>query len=79
MALNKCLPTTSMKMFSLCSLILLMFSPSVFGFFLGVWGFFQKALVKRYASERNGVNVVIGPIFDFDYDGLRDSAEKIKQ
>ncbi|XP_057184747.1 ectonucleotide pyrophosphatase/phosphodiesterase family member 2 isoform X1 [Triplophysa rosa] len=47
--------------------------------FKRVLGYFQKALVKRYASERNGANVVIGPIFDFDYDGLRDSAEKINQ
>ncbi|XP_062320727.1 ectonucleotide pyrophosphatase/phosphodiesterase family member 2 isoform X2 [Osmerus eperlanus] len=47
--------------------------------FKRIWGYFQKALVKKYASERNGVNVVIGPIFDYDYDGLRDSAEKMKQ
>ncbi|XP_076826644.1 autotaxin isoform X2 [Brachyhypopomus gauderio] len=47
--------------------------------FKRVWGYFQKTLVKRYASERNGLNVVVGPIFDHDYDGLRDSAEKIKQ
>uniref|UniRef100_A0A8C5CEX6 SMB domain-containing protein n=1 Tax=Gadus morhua TaxID=8049 RepID=A0A8C5CEX6_GADMO len=44
-----------------------------------VWGFFQRALVKRYAMERNGVNVVAGPIFDYDHDGVRDSAEKMKQ
>lgn len=47
--------------------------------FKRIWSYFQKALVKKYASERNGVNVVIGPIFDYDYDGLRDSAEKMKQ
>ncbi|XP_065102349.1 autotaxin isoform X1 [Paramisgurnus dabryanus] len=47
--------------------------------FKRIWAYFQKFLVKRYASERNGVNVVIGPIFDFDYDGLRDSTEKMKQ
>ncbi|XP_066547715.1 ectonucleotide pyrophosphatase/phosphodiesterase family member 2 isoform X2 [Amia ocellicauda] len=47
--------------------------------FKRVWHYFQRTLVKRYASERNGVNVVSGPIFDFDYDGLRDSAEKMKQ
>uniref|UniRef100_A0A4W4FG11 SMB domain-containing protein n=1 Tax=Electrophorus electricus TaxID=8005 RepID=A0A4W4FG11_ELEEL len=47
--------------------------------FKRLWGYFQKTLVKRYASERNGLNVVVGPIFDHDYDGLRDSAEKIKQ
>ncbi|XP_072536319.1 autotaxin isoform X2 [Salminus brasiliensis] len=47
--------------------------------FKRVWTYFQKSLVKKFASERNGLNVVIGPIFDYDYDGLRDSAEKIKQ
>ncbi|KAI2655593.1 Ectonucleotide pyrophosphatase/phosphodiesterase family member 2 [Labeo rohita] len=47
--------------------------------FKRVWSYFQKSLVRRYASERNGVNVVVGPIFDYDYNGLRDSAETIKQ
>ncbi|XP_073780586.1 autotaxin isoform X4 [Danio rerio] len=47
--------------------------------FKRVWSYFQKSLVKRYASEKNGVNVVTGPIFDYDYNGLRDSAETIKQ
>uniref|UniRef100_A0AAR2LGB5 SMB domain-containing protein n=1 Tax=Pygocentrus nattereri TaxID=42514 RepID=A0AAR2LGB5_PYGNA len=47
--------------------------------FKRVWTYFQKTLVKKYGSERNGLNVVIGPIFDYDYDGLRDSAEKMKQ
>ncbi|XP_043117298.1 ectonucleotide pyrophosphatase/phosphodiesterase family member 2-like isoform X3 [Puntigrus tetrazona] len=47
--------------------------------FKRMWSYFQKSLVRRYASERNGVNVVVGPIFDYDYNGLRDSAETIKQ
>ncbi|XP_076122089.1 autotaxin isoform X2 [Alosa pseudoharengus] len=47
--------------------------------FKRMWTYFQKVLVKRYASERNGVNIVSGPIFDYDYDGLRDTAEKMKQ
>ncbi|XP_069051016.1 autotaxin isoform X4 [Lepisosteus oculatus] len=47
--------------------------------FKKIWNHFQKTLVKRYASERNGVNVISGPIFDYDYDGLRDAAEKLKQ
>uniref|UniRef100_A0AAY4E545 SMB domain-containing protein n=1 Tax=Denticeps clupeoides TaxID=299321 RepID=A0AAY4E545_9TELE len=47
--------------------------------FKKIWTFFQKVLVKRYASERNGVNVVVGPIFDHDYDGHGDSPDKIKQ
>uniref|UniRef100_A0A6Q2YR37 SMB domain-containing protein n=1 Tax=Esox lucius TaxID=8010 RepID=A0A6Q2YR37_ESOLU len=47
--------------------------------FKRVWSYFQRTLVKKYALERNGVNLVCGPIFDDDYDGLRDSAEKMKQ
>uniref|UniRef100_A0A3Q3JMS9 SMB domain-containing protein n=1 Tax=Monopterus albus TaxID=43700 RepID=A0A3Q3JMS9_MONAL len=47
--------------------------------FKRIWGYFQRALVKKYATERNGVNVLTGPIFDYDYDGVRDSAEKIKE
>uniref|UniRef100_A0A4W5JUK2 Ectonucleotide pyrophosphatase/phosphodiesterase 2 n=1 Tax=Hucho hucho TaxID=62062 RepID=A0A4W5JUK2_9TELE len=47
--------------------------------FKRIWSHFQKTLVKKYAMERNGVNLICGPIFDYDYDGLRDSAEKIKQ
>lgn len=44
-----------------------------------VWNYFQRVLVKRYATERNGVNVISGPIFDYDYDGLHDTPDKIKQ
>lgn len=35
--------------------------------------------MKKYATERNGVNVLTGPIFDYNYDGVRDSAEKIRE
>uniref|UniRef100_A0A8C6SU16 Ectonucleotide pyrophosphatase/phosphodiesterase 2 n=1 Tax=Neogobius melanostomus TaxID=47308 RepID=A0A8C6SU16_9GOBI len=47
--------------------------------FKRIWGYFQRALVKRFATERNGVNVLIGPVFDYDYDGVRDSTERIKE
>uniref|UniRef100_A0A673C2T1 SMB domain-containing protein n=1 Tax=Sphaeramia orbicularis TaxID=375764 RepID=A0A673C2T1_9TELE len=47
--------------------------------FKRIWNYFQRALVKKYATERNGVNVLIGPIFDYDYDGVRDSPEKIRE
>ncbi|XP_056902211.1 ectonucleotide pyrophosphatase/phosphodiesterase family member 2 isoform X1 [Takifugu flavidus] len=46
--------------------------------FKKIWSYFQRSLVKRYATERNGLNVLVGPIFDYDYDGVRDSTEKIK-
>ncbi|KAM8733897.1 autotaxin isoform 1-T1 [Acanthopagrus schlegelii] len=47
--------------------------------FKRIWGYFQRVLLKKYAAERNGVNVLIGPIFDYDCDGVRDTAEKIKE
>uniref|UniRef100_A0A8C9W8M9 Ectonucleotide pyrophosphatase/phosphodiesterase 2 n=1 Tax=Scleropages formosus TaxID=113540 RepID=A0A8C9W8M9_SCLFO len=47
--------------------------------FKRIWTYFQETLVKRYAGERNGVNIISGPIFDYDFDGLRDSEEKIKE
>uniref|UniRef100_A0A3B4YGQ3 Ectonucleotide pyrophosphatase/phosphodiesterase 2 n=1 Tax=Seriola lalandi dorsalis TaxID=1841481 RepID=A0A3B4YGQ3_SERLL len=50
----------------------------MFPAFKRVWSYFQRALLKKFATERNGVNVLIGPVFDYNYDGVRDSAEKIK-
>ncbi|XP_063780529.1 ectonucleotide pyrophosphatase/phosphodiesterase family member 2 isoform X2 [Pseudophryne corroboree] len=46
--------------------------------FKKIWNYVQRVLVKRYASERNGVNIIAGPVFDYDYDGLYDTADKIK-
>lgn len=45
----------------------------------GIWTHFQRVLVKKYANERNGVNILVGPIFDYDFDGVRDSTEKIRE
>uniref|UniRef100_A0A665UBU7 SMB domain-containing protein n=1 Tax=Echeneis naucrates TaxID=173247 RepID=A0A665UBU7_ECHNA len=36
-------------------------------------------LLTRYAEENNGINVLAGPVFDYNYDGLRDTMEKIKE
>ncbi|XP_076027638.1 autotaxin-like isoform X2 [Genypterus blacodes] len=47
--------------------------------FKRVWSYLQGALLRRYAEEHNGINVLTGPIFDYNYDGLRDTAEKIKE
>ncbi|XP_054897890.1 ectonucleotide pyrophosphatase/phosphodiesterase family member 2 isoform X3 [Poeciliopsis prolifica] len=46
--------------------------------FKKIWTYFQKTLVKKYATERNGVNLLVGPIFDYNYDGVRDSTETIR-
>uniref|UniRef100_A0A674B240 Ectonucleotide pyrophosphatase/phosphodiesterase 2 n=1 Tax=Salmo trutta TaxID=8032 RepID=A0A674B240_SALTR len=47
--------------------------------FKKVWSYLQGTLLKRYAEENNGINVVTGPIFDNNYDGLRDTTVKIKE
>ncbi|XP_050001180.1 autotaxin [Alexandromys fortis] len=47
--------------------------------FKRIWTYFQRVLVKKYASERNGVNVISGPVFDYNYDGLRDTEDEIRQ
>lgn len=47
--------------------------------FKRVWSYLQATLLRRYAEENNGINVLAGPIFDYNYDGLRDTTEKIKE
>ncbi|XP_063755101.1 ectonucleotide pyrophosphatase/phosphodiesterase family member 2-like isoform X1 [Eleginops maclovinus] len=47
--------------------------------FKRMWSYLQGTLLRRYAEENNGINVQAGPIFDNDYDGLRDTTEKIKE
>eukprot|EP00064_Thunnus_orientalis_P012889 superscaffoldBa00002030_g12925 len=47
--------------------------------FKRVWTYLQGTLLRRYAEENNGINVLAGPIFDYNYDGLRDTTEKIKE
>ncbi|XP_076158075.1 venom phosphodiesterase CdcPDE [Alosa pseudoharengus] len=47
--------------------------------FKRIWGYFQAVLLRKYALQYNGVNAVAGPVFDYNYDGLYDSADQIKQ
>uniref|UniRef100_A0AAV2K7H1 Receptor ligand binding region domain-containing protein n=1 Tax=Knipowitschia caucasica TaxID=637954 RepID=A0AAV2K7H1_KNICA len=51
----------------------------MFPAFKRVWSYLQRVLFRRYAEERNGVNILVGPVFDHDSDGLRDSAEQIAE
>ncbi|NWX26969.1 ENPP3 phosphodiesterase, partial [Notiomystis cincta] len=44
-----------------------------------IWSYFHNVLLQKYARERNGVNVISGPVFDYNYDGLFDSPGEIKQ
>uniref|UniRef100_A0A3Q4BLZ3 SMB domain-containing protein n=1 Tax=Mola mola TaxID=94237 RepID=A0A3Q4BLZ3_MOLML len=43
--------------------------------FKKVWDYFHSTLLKKYASIYNGINVVMGPVFDYNYDGQYDSPE----
>uniref|UniRef100_A0A8C5JI89 Ectonucleotide pyrophosphatase/phosphodiesterase 3 n=1 Tax=Junco hyemalis TaxID=40217 RepID=A0A8C5JI89_JUNHY len=36
--------------------------------FKDIWDYFHNVLLQKYARERNGVNVISGPVFDYNYD-----------
>uniref|UniRef100_I3MMP4 ENPP1-3/EXOG-like endonuclease/phosphodiesterase domain-containing protein n=2 Tax=Ictidomys tridecemlineatus TaxID=43179 RepID=I3MMP4_ICTTR len=41
--------------------------------------YFQGVLLIEYATKKNGVNVISGPIFDYNYDGHFDTPDEIKE
>ncbi|RVE67061.1 hypothetical protein OJAV_G00113580 [Oryzias javanicus] len=47
--------------------------------FKRIWTYLQETLLRRYAEENNSINVLAGPVFDHNYDGLRDTVEQIKE
>ncbi|XP_067467965.1 venom phosphodiesterase 1 isoform X1 [Thunnus thynnus] len=47
--------------------------------FKKIWDYFHSSLLKKYASVYNGINVVSGPVFDYNYDGHYDTPEQIHQ
>ncbi|NXH20071.1 ENPP3 phosphodiesterase, partial [Bucco capensis] len=47
--------------------------------FKDIWDYFHDVLLQKYARERNGVNVLSGPVFDYNYDGHFDTLDEIKQ
>ncbi|XP_067840634.1 ectonucleotide pyrophosphatase/phosphodiesterase family member 3-like [Heptranchias perlo] len=47
--------------------------------FKKIWHYFHNVLLLRYATQKNGINVMSGPVFDYDYDGHFDTREKIKK
>ncbi|KAL6100248.1 uncharacterized protein ACO6RY_01897 [Pungitius sinensis] len=47
--------------------------------FKRIWDYFHSVLLKKYASVYNGVNVVTGPAFDYNYDGQYDTPGQIQQ
>uniref|UniRef100_A0A452ING0 SMB domain-containing protein n=1 Tax=Gopherus agassizii TaxID=38772 RepID=A0A452ING0_9SAUR len=44
-----------------------------------LWNYFYDVLLPKYTLARNGVNVVSGPVFDYDSNGLYDTPEKVKR
>ncbi|XP_072527207.1 ectonucleotide pyrophosphatase/phosphodiesterase family member 1-like isoform X2 [Salminus brasiliensis] len=44
----------------------------MFPLFKGIWDYFHYVLLVKYSQERNGLNVMSGPIFDKDFDGHSD-------
>nr|DBA26665.1 TPA: hypothetical protein GDO54_010896 [Pyxicephalus adspersus] len=47
--------------------------------FLRIWNYLHNVLILKYANERNGLNVVSGPIFDYNYDGHIDAPNQIEK
>ncbi|XP_036727026.1 ectonucleotide pyrophosphatase/phosphodiesterase family member 3 isoform X2 [Balaenoptera musculus] len=47
--------------------------------FKTMWNYFHSVLLVKHAMERNGVNVVSGPIFDYNYDGHFDAPDEITE
>ncbi|XP_048850441.1 venom phosphodiesterase [Brienomyrus brachyistius] len=47
--------------------------------FKKIWVYLQDVLLKKYAQQYNGINVQLGPAFDYNYDGLYDTQHQIKE
>lgn len=47
--------------------------------FKRIWSYLQGVLLRRFAEETNSVNILAGPIFDRNHDGLRDATESIRE
>ncbi|XP_073787437.1 autotaxin [Danio rerio] len=47
--------------------------------FKKVWSFLQRDVIRKSALDSSGVNVIMGPIFDHDHDGVRDTQEIINE
>lgn len=43
-----------------------------------LWRYFHDVLLPRYARLYNGLNVLSGPVFDYNYDGRYDSPQQIQ-
>ncbi|XP_051880265.1 venom phosphodiesterase 2-like [Pristis pectinata] len=47
--------------------------------FQKIWNYFHNVLLVKYALRRNGINVISGPVFDFDFNGQFDTPNIIAE
>ncbi|XP_067881145.1 ectonucleotide pyrophosphatase/phosphodiesterase family member 3-like isoform X2 [Heterodontus francisci] len=47
--------------------------------FKKIWQYFHNILLPRDAAQINGINVMSGPVFDYNYDGHFDTLEQIQK
>ncbi|KAM8998849.1 ectonucleotide pyrophosphatase/phosphodiesterase family member 3 [Sarcophilus harrisii] len=47
--------------------------------FKQMWDYFHHVMLVTYATKRNGVNVISGPVFDYNYDGRSDEPHEITE
>ncbi|XP_076862146.1 venom phosphodiesterase isoform X2 [Brachyhypopomus gauderio] len=47
--------------------------------FKSLWQYFQDFLLLKYSSQYNGINVVTGPVFDYNLDGHYDTPDQIQE
>ncbi|XP_041043321.1 venom phosphodiesterase 2-like [Carcharodon carcharias] len=47
--------------------------------FIKIWHYLHSVILPRDAAQRNGINVMSGPVFDYNYDGHFDTLEEIKK
>ncbi|XP_033645036.1 venom phosphodiesterase 2-like [Asterias rubens] len=61
------------------SLIISNMVPQFAGFIQDIWSGYLDVYLPKWADSYNGINVVTGPIFDYDFDGFRDPIEVLMQ
>ncbi|KAM8946615.1 ectonucleotide pyrophosphatase/phosphodiesterase family member 1 [Pelodytes ibericus] len=44
-----------------------------------IWNYFHNVLLLKYAEKKNGVHVISGPIFDYNFDGRFDTEAQLIQ
>ncbi|MBN3305911.1 ENPP3 phosphodiesterase, partial [Amia calva] len=47
--------------------------------FKDVWTYIHDTLIGKYSRERNGLNVISGPVFDYDFNGHFDTKDIIQK